>query len=80
MDEFIGIVLEFFIGFICLFILIKFLGRVMIIQFIIFDFIFVFVLGELVGNVLYDLEVGIGKILFVVIFWGVFIYVIEVII
>ncbi|MEK1831546.1 hypothetical protein AAAC51_29650 [Priestia megaterium] len=69
MDELIGIALELFIGFICLFILTKFLGRATITQLTTFDFISALVLGELVGNALYDSEVGIGKILFAVIFW-----------
>jgi len=79
MDELIGIALELFIGFICLFILTKFLGRATITQLTTFDFISALVLGELVGNALYDSEVGIGKILFAVIFWGALIYVTEVI-
>ncbi|TYR79482.1 DUF421 domain-containing protein [Priestia megaterium] len=77
--ELLGIGLELFIGFICLFILTKLLGRATITQLTTFDFISALVLGELVGNALYDAEVGISKILFAVIFWGVLIYLTELI-
>lgn len=44
-----------------------------------FDFIFVFIFGELVGNVVYDKGVRIVEIIFVFLLWGILIYFIELI-
>lgn len=77
--EFIRIASELFVGFICLFFLTKLLGRATITQLTTFDFISALVLGELVGNALYDSEIGIGRIVFAVAVWGALIYFTEVI-
>ncbi|MEE6133583.1 DUF421 domain-containing protein [Bacillus sp. 1780r2a1] len=79
MMEFIRIASELFVGFVCLFFLTKLLGRATITQLTTFDFISALVLGELVGNALYDSEIGIGKIAFAVTVWGALIYFTEVI-
>ncbi|KGX87703.1 DUF421 domain-containing protein [Pontibacillus litoralis] len=73
------IFLESIIGFLCLFFLTKILGKSQITQITAFDFIAALVLGELVGNALYDKEVGIMQILFAVLLWGVLIFITEMI-
>ncbi|KGP74331.1 DUF421 domain-containing protein [Pontibacillus yanchengensis] len=73
------IFIETLIGFLCLFVLTKLLGKSQITQITAFDFISALVLGELVGNALYDKEVGIPQILFAVFLWGILIYTTEVI-
>ncbi|WP_277678583.1 DUF421 domain-containing protein [Gracilibacillus dipsosauri] len=77
--EYGAILLETFFGFIILFILAKSLGKTQIKQLTAFDFISVLILGELVGNGLYDKEVGILHMGFAVILWGVLLYVTEII-
>lgn len=68
---------ETIIGFLCLFVLTKVLGKSQITQITAFDFIAALVLGELVGNALYDKDVGIGQVLFAVFVWGSLIYITE---
>ncbi|KGP90691.1 membrane protein [Pontibacillus chungwhensis BH030062] len=72
-----SILVETIIGFLCLFVLTKVLGKSQITQITAFDFIAALVLGELVGNALYDKEVGISQVLFAVFCWGILIYVTE---
>lgn len=71
------IFLDSIIGFLALFVITKVLGKSQITQITAFDFISALVLGELVGNALYDKETGIPHIIFAVTLWGVFIYVTE---
>lgn len=68
---------ETIIGFLCLFALTKVLGKSQITQITAFDFIAALVLGELVGNALYDPDVGIWQVLFAVFVWGSLIYITE---
>ncbi|MCA1031137.1 DUF421 domain-containing protein [Bacillus timonensis] len=70
---------DLFIGFFALFLMTKVLGKTQITQITAFDFISALVLGELVGNAVYDEETGIGKIIFAVTLWGALIYIIEII-
>ncbi|WP_185806837.1 DUF421 domain-containing protein [Bacillus sp. HMF5848] len=75
--DYLQISIELLVGFIALFILTKVLGKLQINQITVFDFISALVLGELVGNALFDDEIGIGKILFAITGWGILIYVVE---
>ncbi|MBM7702525.1 DUF421 domain-containing protein [Metabacillus iocasae] len=75
--DFARIAVEIVVGFLSLFILTKFLGKMTITQITTFDFISALVLGELVGNALYSREIGIADILFAVTCWGLLIYVTE---
>ncbi|SEP85308.1 DUF421 domain-containing protein [Piscibacillus halophilus] len=75
--DFLRIFVESLVGFTALFVLTKVLGKSQITQITAFDFISALVLGELVGNALFDPEVGISMILFAVAIWGTFIYVTE---
>lgn len=71
--------IELFVGFIALFIITKVLGKTQITQITAFDFISALILGELVGNAIYDNNVGLGQILFAVFFWGILIYTMEIV-
>lgn len=66
-------------GFFALFILTKILGKTQISQITAFDFISAIVLGELLGNALYDEKIGIPQIAFVVTIWGGLMYTTELI-
>ncbi|RDW18289.1 DUF421 domain-containing protein [Oceanobacillus arenosus] len=66
-------------GFIALFVLTKLLGKTQISQITTFDFISSLLLGELVGNGLFDPDIGILQIGFVVFLWGALMYVTEII-
>lgn len=66
-------------GFFALFTLTKILGKTQISQLTAFDFISAVVLGELVGNALFEKESGITEIAFLVIVWGGLLYIIELI-
>ncbi|KIQ95343.1 hypothetical protein LH47_00597 [Anoxybacillus thermarum] len=79
MSEFRQIAIELVVGYIALFIMAKILGRTQITQITPFDFISALVLGELVGNGLYDSEVGLSKVLFAIGLWGLLIYTTEMI-
>jgi len=71
------ILIETIVGFLCLFVLTKVLGKTQITQITAFDFIAALVLGELVGNALYDKEAGVTEILYAVFLWGLLIYITE---
>ena len=75
--EFGSIALEAIVGFIALFILTKILGKTQMNQITVFDFISVLVLGELVGNAVFDENVGVREILFAVALWGALVYFID---
>lgn len=68
--EFVQIFIELVVGYLALFIMAKILGRTQITQITPFDFISAVVLGELVGNALFDNDIGINKIIFAVFIWG----------
>ncbi|MFC0271897.1 DUF421 domain-containing protein [Metabacillus herbersteinensis] len=75
--DYAQMVLELIIGFIGLFIVAKILGKTQITQITTFDFISALVLGEFVGNAVFDDEVGISRILFAITIWGALIYLLE---
>ena len=72
-----SITVELLVGFFALLILTKVLGKTQITQITPFDFISSLVLGELVGNAIYDKDVNIQSILYAVLLWGVLIYIVE---
>ncbi|HWO98449.1 MAG TPA: DUF421 domain-containing protein [Bacillus sp. (in: firmicutes)] len=76
--DFVRIALELFVGFFSLFFLTRLLGKMTITQITTFDFISALVLGELVGNALYDHDIGLAEILFAVSFWGILIFSTEI--
>ncbi len=74
MNDYLQIGTELVVGFIALFFLTKLLGKNQISQLTAFDFVSAIVLGELVGNALYDGETKFTKVLFAVVVWGTLIY------
>ncbi|WP_164669444.1 DUF421 domain-containing protein [Virgibacillus doumboii] len=79
MENLPSITIEAIFGFLALFILTKILGKTQITQLTAFDFISALVLGELVGNALFDDEVGIIEIGYAVLLWGIILYITEII-
>lgn len=79
MDNMLPMLYETIFGFFALFILTKILGKTQISQLTPFDFIAALVLGELVGNALFDKEAGIPEIAYVIFLWGSLLYIVEMI-
>lgn len=79
MDNMLPMLYETIFGFCALFILTKVLGKTQISQLTPFDFIAALVLGELVGNALFDKEAGILEIGYVILLWGSLLYIVELI-
>lgn len=71
------ITLELFVGLLALLTVTKLLGKTQIDQLTPFDFISALILGELVGNSVYDPDIKVWSILYAVAFWGLLIYIIE---
>lgn len=69
--------IELIFGFIALLFATKILGKTQISQLTPFDFISAMVLGELVGNSVYDDEVKIWSILYALILWTILIFTVE---
>ncbi len=78
-DNMLPMLYETAFGILALFILTKVLGKTQISQLTAFDFIAALVLGELVGNALFDKKAGLLDIGYVILLWGVILYVIEII-
>jgi len=76
--DYLQILIEVIVGFFGLLILTKLVGKTTITQLTAFDFISALVLGELVGNALYDEKIHFGKILFTIALWGLLIYSTEI--
>ncbi|WP_456271775.1 DUF421 domain-containing protein [Bacillus sp. AK031] len=74
----LAIASELVVGFVALLLLTKVLGKTQISQITPFDFISAIILGELVGNSLYDNKVGIWEILFAISLWGGMIFFTEI--
>ncbi|WP_270181684.1 DUF421 domain-containing protein [Alkalihalobacillus sp. CinArs1] len=75
--EYGSIFIELIVGFLALLVLTKMLGKTQITQITPFDFISSLVLGELVGNAIYDKDITYVTIIYTVTLWGLLIYVIE---
>ncbi|HZH58375.1 MAG TPA: DUF421 domain-containing protein [Metabacillus sp.] len=73
------ITIELFFGFIALFAITRILGKTQITQITTFDFISALVLGELVGNAVFDDQIGISEIIYAVGVWGILIFTLEII-
>ncbi|WP_368658636.1 YetF domain-containing protein [Metabacillus halosaccharovorans] len=73
------IAIELFFGFIALFVITRILGKTQITQITTFDFISALVLGELVGNAVFDDQVSIADIFYAVFIWGILIFILEMI-
>ncbi|MGM8212689.1 YetF domain-containing protein [Virgibacillus sp. W0430] len=73
-----SMLIETLFGFCALFLLTKLLGKTQISQLTPFDFISALVLGELVGNALFDDKAGILEIGYVIFLWGSLLYLVEI--
>lgn len=69
---------ELITGFVLLFVLVKILGKKLINQITPFTFIAAIVLGELLGNALYDEKVGVKYIIFSMTLWALLLFTVEV--
>jgi uncharacterized membrane protein YcaP (DUF421 family) len=69
--------LELLIGFISLMLITKMIGRSSISQATPFDFVASLVLGEFVGGAIYDPKIDLFRIIYVVVFWGALIYLVD---
>lgn len=79
MSNMLPMLYETVFGVIALFLLTKLLGKTQISQLTAFDFIAAIVLGELVGNALFDKKAGILDIGFVIVLWGAILFAIEIV-
>lgn len=79
MENALPMLWETLFGFVALFLLTKVLGKTQISQLTAFDFIAAIVMGELVGNALFDEKAGLFEIGYVVVLWGVLLYIVEII-
>ena len=70
--------IEIIIGFFLLFILVKILGKKLINQITPFTFIAAIVLGELLGNALYDEKVGVKYIIYSMVLWALLLLIVEI--
>ncbi|AXI30608.1 hypothetical protein CIB87_16845 [Priestia megaterium] len=69
--------IELTVGFFLLFIIVKFVGKKIINQITPFTFIASIVLGELLGNALYDHQIGIFYIIYSMGLWAILLFVVE---
>ncbi len=74
---FLHLSLELILGFFVLLLITKILGKTQISQITPFDFISSLILGELLGNAIYDKDTNIFMILYAVFLWTFLIYMIE---
>jgi len=79
MGNMLPMLYETIFGILALFILTKILGKTQISQLTAFDFIAAIVLGELVGNALFDKKAGLFDIGYVIFLWGAILYIIEIV-
>jgi uncharacterized membrane protein YcaP (DUF421 family) len=75
--KFTALTFELIIGFFLLFFVVKIVGRKIINQITPFTFIASIVLGELLGNALYDHQVGIVYIIYAMCLWGLLLLIVE---
>ncbi|KML32593.1 membrane protein [Rossellomorea marisflavi] len=75
--EYTSIAVELIVGYFALLILTKVLGKTQITQISAFDFISALILGELVGNSLYDNKISVFQVLTAILIWGALIFVTE---
>lgn len=69
--------IELIVGFFALFLVTKLLGKTQITQLTPFDFVSALVLGELIGNAIYNKDIGLRYVLYAISLWGSFIYMLE---
>lgn len=72
-----NLTIELIVGFFLLFIIIKFVGKKIINQISPFTFIASIVLGELLGNALYDHNINILYVIYSMGLWGILLFMVE---
>lgn len=77
MNHYLSIAIELIVGLGILFIVLKALGKTQFSQITPFDFISALILGELVGNAVYDHDTKLGEVIFAAFVWGLLIYAIA---
>ncbi|WRU97746.1 DUF421 domain-containing protein (plasmid) [Bacillus sp. JZ8] len=77
MMDYLIMTVELLGGYIFLFVVVKILGKTQISQITPFDFISALVLGEFVGSAVFDKNINLLKVLFVIAMWGLLIYITE---
>lgn len=78
MMKMLHLTFELVLGFFLLFLIVKFVGRKIISQITPFTFIASVVLGELLGNALYDHKIGLGYIIYSMCLWGLLLFIVEI--
>ncbi|KGK86659.1 membrane protein [Desulfosporosinus sp. HMP52] len=68
---------ELIFGFFSLLLVTRFLGKTQITQLTAFDFISALIMGELLGNAIYDDDTGIVKVFYAITVWGLLIFAIQ---
>jgi uncharacterized membrane protein YcaP (DUF421 family) len=79
MHSFFSIAIELSVGLFALLILTKVMGRASLSESTPFDFISMIVVGDFVSDAIYDPETHIFKVIFAILFWGVLIYIIDIV-
>jgi uncharacterized membrane protein YcaP (DUF421 family) len=79
MNHYLSIGIELLSGLLLLFFITKLLGKSQFSQLTPFDFISALMLGELVGNGVFDDKINLLQIGFAILIWGLLIYIIEMI-
>lgn len=79
MNDVLPMLYETLFGFFALFVLTKVLGKRQMSQLTAFDFISAVIIGELVGNALFDKKAGILDIAYVIFLWGTLLYIVDMI-
>ncbi len=77
--DFLKIGLDIIVGYFALIILTSLLGKTQLSQITAFDFISAVVIGELVGNALFDEKTGVWEILFAITLWGLLVFATDII-
>ena len=73
----IHLTVELIVGFFILFIIVKIIGRKIINQITPFTFITAIVLGEILGNGLYDPDIRVATIIYSMCLWGLLLLIVE---
>lgn len=73
----LDLTLELIIGFILLFLIVKFVGKKVINQITPFTYISSIVFGELLGNALYDENIGIFYMIYSIVLWAILLFTVE---
>ena len=75
--SFLQLTIELIIGFFSLLLFTRLIGKTQITQLTAFDFISALIMGELLGNAIYDDDIGVVEILYAITVWGLLIFAIQ---